>query len=132
MAGWWMLAHDGSALDCAKSPRKKLKQNVFWVDLEQALEGSEKASRTCVEGEREPEKLRCEFKYFLRGIRKEICAEDPLPLLPPMFEDGRRVNLLKLFWVMRERGGCDAVSEKSCGFRWPKSPGCWVRIFPRR
>lgn len=118
-----MLAQDGSALDCAKSPRKKLKQNFFWVDLEQALDGSDKASRTCVEGEREPDKLRCELECFLRGIRKEICAEEPFPPLPPpMLEDGRRVNLLKLFWVLR---GC-------ARFWWPKSPGCWVRIFPRR
>ena len=35
-----MLA-DGSALDCVKTPEKKLKQNDFWVDLKSGSNGSD-------------------------------------------------------------------------------------------
>lgn len=106
-----MLADDGFALDCAKSPRKKLSSNCLCVDLKPASKGSDKASEARIEGVEEADKLQCEFEAFLRGFFKEICPQDPFRPLPPMLGDGQRVDLLKLLLVVRENGGYDAISE---------------------
>jgi hypothetical protein len=111
MAGWSMLADDGSALDCAKTPQKKLKPEGFLVDLETAPKGSDKASEALVQGKGVPDKLRFEFEEFLRGFGEEICAQEPFRPLPPMLGDGQRLDLLKLFFVVRQKGGYQAVSE---------------------
>ncbi|XP_059457719.1 AT-rich interactive domain-containing protein 2 isoform X2 [Corylus avellana] len=99
-----MLADDGSALDCAKSPHKKLKP-------EPASKGSDKASEALVEGEGVLDKLRFESEEFLLGFGEEICAQEPFRPLPPMLGDGQRLDLLKLFLVVRQKGGYHAVSE---------------------
>lgn len=106
-----MLADDGSSLDCAKPPQKKLKLEDFLVDLEPDSKGSDKASEVLVEGEGVPDKLRFEFEEFLRGFGEEICAQEPFRPLPPMLGDGQRLDLLKLFLVVRQKGGYHAVSE---------------------
>ncbi|KAE7999478.1 hypothetical protein FH972_003902 [Carpinus fangiana] len=99
-----MLADDGSALDCAKPPQKKLKP-------EPDSKGSGKASEALVEGEGVLDKLRFEFEEFLRGFGEEICAQQRFRPLPPMLGDGQRLDLLKLFLVVRQKGGYHAVSE---------------------
>lgn len=106
-----MLADDGSSLDCAKPPQKKLKLEDFLVDLEPDSKGSDKASEVLVEGEGVPDKLRFEFEEFLRSFGEEICAQEPFRPLPPMLGDGQRLDLLKLFLVVRQKGGYHAVSE---------------------
>lgn len=91
-------AADGSGLDCAKSPEKKLKSSGFWVDLKSA-------------SKLESDQLRCEFEGLLRRFTKEICAQDSFRPLPPMLGDGQRVDLLKLFLAVRENGGYNFVSR---------------------
>ncbi|KAM3684852.1 hypothetical protein ACB098_11G076800 [Castanea mollissima] len=97
-----MLA-DGSALDCVKTPEKKLKQNDFWVDLKPGSNGSDIQLGS--------DKLRCEFEGFLVRFGKEICGRDCFRPLPPMLGDGQRVDLLKLLFAVRENGGCKVVSD---------------------
>ena len=58
-----MLAN-GSALDCVKTPEKKLKQNNFWADLKSGSNGSDI--------QLDSDKLQCEFKGFLLHFGKEI------------------------------------------------------------
>ncbi|KAK6285687.1 hypothetical protein POUND7_011866 [Theobroma cacao] len=101
MAGWSMRA-DGSSLDCAKTP-EKLEPAGYWVDLEPFSEGSFLKS--------EPDKLRFWFNKFLASFLKEICAQGCFWPLPPMLGDGQPVDLFKLFLVVREKGGYNAVSE---------------------
>ncbi|KAG6725447.1 hypothetical protein I3842_02G032800 [Carya illinoinensis] len=110
LSRWSMLADDGSAVDCDKSPSKKLKPS-FCVDLEPDWKVSNKFSEACAESERELDKLRCDFEGFLRGFGKEICTQNTFRPLPLMLGDGQHVDLLKLFLVVREKGGWNAVSE---------------------
>ncbi|KAL6290320.1 hypothetical protein ACE6H2_007830 [Prunus campanulata] len=118
MAGWSMVA-DGSALDCAKTPKKN-ETDGFSVDLEPPSEAPER----CVLDV--PDKLRCWFDQLLGVFLKEISAQGLLRPLPPMIGNGQRVDLLKLFWVVRKRGGFDTISKirvwdlvaKECGLGW--------------
>ncbi|CAB4300445.1 unnamed protein product [Prunus armeniaca] len=67
MAGWSMVA-DGSALDCAKTPKKN-ETDGFSVDLEPQSEAPER----CVLDV--PHKLRCWFDQLLGVFLKEISAQ---------------------------------------------------------
>ncbi|OMO78754.1 hypothetical protein CCACVL1_14103 [Corchorus capsularis] len=100
MAGWSMTA-DGSSLDCAKIP-ENLQHSGTWVDLETSSEGSFLES--------EPDKFRFSFNKILESFLREICAQGCFWPLPPMLGDGKPVDLLKLFLVVREKGGYDVVS----------------------
>ncbi|KAL6130965.1 hypothetical protein ACLB2K_069343 [Fragaria x ananassa] len=92
MAGWSMLA-DGSVLDCGK----KEESDCF------------SESKRCVSGL--PDKLRSWFDQFLGVLLREICAKDSARPLPPMLGNGQRVDLFKLFWAVRKKGGFDCVSD---------------------
>ena len=104
-----MLA-DGSALDCVKTPEKKLKQNDFWVDLKPGSNGSDI--------QLDSDKLRCEFEGFLLRFGKEICGRDYFRPLPPMLGDGHCVDLLKLLFAVRENGGYNVVSEEGLWYKF--------------
>ncbi|KAJ9171404.1 hypothetical protein P3X46_014779 [Hevea brasiliensis] len=98
-----MISGDKCALDCCKTPQKKLQPKglLFALDPFSQLAGLKT----------EPDaKLRCQFDKCLNFFRKEICALDVA--FPPMFGDGQSVDLFKLFLIVRQKGGYDAVSNK--------------------
>ncbi|GAV64757.1 ARID domain-containing protein [Cephalotus follicularis] len=123
MAGWSMVVDDGSALDCtanSKTPSKRHDPNDLWVDLE--LQASGGSGPVIVETE-ENNKLRCWFDQYIRCFLKEIRAQDCFWPIPPMLGNGKPVDLFKLFLVVRENDGYEAVSKnglwelvaKECG-----------------
>ena len=93
---------DGSSLDCAKTP-EKLDPVGSWIDLNPFSKGSFLKS--------EPDKLRFWFNKFIGSFLNEICAQGCFWPLPPMLGDGQPVDLFKLFSVVRDKGGYNAVSE---------------------
>ncbi|MBA0846586.1 hypothetical protein Goshw_004172 [Gossypium schwendimanii] len=93
---------DESSLDCKKPP-ENLEPASSSIDLYPFSEGSFLKS--------EPDKLRFGFNKFLGLFLKEICAQGCVCSLPPMAEGGQPVDWLKLFLVVREKGGYNAVSE---------------------
>lgn len=100
---------DGSTLDCAKTP-KKLDSTGLVVDLQSVLEFKPDkllhSSSEVLIG-----KLRCWFDQCLGVFLEEICAKDTFRPLPPMLRNGQCVDLFKIFSLVREKGGCNAVSE---------------------
>ncbi|KAF8380199.1 hypothetical protein HHK36_027681 [Tetracentron sinense] len=100
MAGWSILT-DGCALDCNEI-LQNLQSNGFCLDLDSSLKGD-------VDGGKD--KLRCLFDQILSVFLKEISVSKDSRPLPAMLGDGRSVDLFKLFWVVRERGGYDSVSK---------------------
>ncbi|XP_068329546.1 AT-rich interactive domain-containing protein 1-like isoform X1 [Pyrus communis] len=103
MAGWSWVAGE-SALDCAETPKEDRTD-----DSSADLELPPKAPKRFVLDV--PDKLRCWFDQFLGVFLKEISAQDLLRPLPPMIGNGQRVDLLKLFWIVRRRGGFRGLSE---------------------
>ncbi|KAM1816257.1 hypothetical protein ACFX12_000687 [Malus domestica] len=103
MAGWSWLAEE-SALDCNETPKEDPTDGSS-ADLEPPPKSPKRFVFYV------PDKLRCWFDQFLGGFLKEICAQDLLRPLPPMISNGQRVDLLKLFWVVRRRGGFLVLSE---------------------
>ncbi|XP_031275789.1 AT-rich interactive domain-containing protein 1 isoform X1 [Pistacia vera] len=101
MAGWSMVAN-GSVVDCGQrtSKQKNLEAKGLGIDFEPS---SEESKLKC-------KKLRLCFDQFLRFFLKQIYAQDSLRPLPPMLKDGQPIDLLKLFLVVREKGGYDKVS----------------------
>ncbi|MBA0640092.1 hypothetical protein Goklo_023065 [Gossypium klotzschianum] len=93
---------DESSLDCKKPP-ENLEPAGSSIDLYPFSERSFLKS--------EPDKLRFGFNKFLGLFLKEICAQGCVCSLPPMAEGGQPVDWLKLFLVVREKGGYNAVSE---------------------
>ncbi|KAG4192189.1 hypothetical protein ERO13_A07G141700v2 [Gossypium hirsutum] len=93
---------DESSLDCKKPP-ENLEPAGSSIGLDPFSEGSFLKS--------EPDKLRFGFNKFLGLFLKEICAQGCVCSLPPMAEGGQPVDWLKLFLVVREKGGYNAVSE---------------------
>ncbi|XP_020538495.1 AT-rich interactive domain-containing protein 1 isoform X2 [Jatropha curcas] len=102
MAGWSMIAGDRCALDSSKTPQKELHQEGF-LD---GLDPFSQLSRLTTDSDA---KLRCQFDNCLKSLRKEICVLDSA--FPPMLGDGQPVDLLKLFLLVREKGGYDVVSK---------------------
>ncbi|KAK9280679.1 hypothetical protein L1049_014377 [Liquidambar formosana] len=101
MAGWSRIA-DGSVLDCSKT-LQKVQTKAFCFELDPDLKG------LGVEGE--SDKLRCLFNQFTYILLQEICTGNSFRPLRPMLGDGRYVDLFKLFLIVREKGGYDAVSK---------------------
>ena len=97
--GWSMRA-DGSSLDCAKT-LEKLEPAL--VDLDPFSEGLFLKS--------EPDKIRFWFNKFLGLFLKEVCAQGCYRPLPPLLADGQPVDLFKLFLVVSENDGYNAVSK---------------------
>ncbi|KAJ7951162.1 AT-rich interactive domain protein [Quillaja saponaria] len=111
------MVAEKSVFGCAKT-HHKLEPNGFSVKLEPASEGRggevegkpDKPSGGC-RTKNEQDKLRYWFDQFLRIFLKEICAGDSFQRNPTMSGNGQCVDLYKLFMVVREKGGYDAVSE---------------------
>lgn len=100
-----MITDDGCALDCSKTPKKKLQPHGFCIDLKPSSKGPGLKNN-------HDNKLRRCFDSFLKYFLKEIYALDSgFWPLPPMLGDGKCVDLLKLFLVVRENGGYEAVSK---------------------
>lgn len=93
---------DGSALDCIETLEPR--ENRLWFLLEP---GSERI----VEGRCGINELRCSFDQILGPFLKQICGHDSYRSLPPMLDNGQCVDLFKLFWLVKEKGGYSAVSE---------------------
>ncbi|KAI4328813.1 hypothetical protein L6164_021139 [Bauhinia variegata] len=116
MAGWSQL-DDGSTLDFVVTP-SKFKAEGFFVDLRPVSEGGlvrveaspDNTSIECVLSGFS-DKLQCRFDHFLRGALEEICSKKYYRPIPPMLGNGQQVNLQKLFVVVKQKGGYDAVSE---------------------
>ncbi|XP_021894019.1 AT-rich interactive domain-containing protein 1 isoform X2 [Carica papaya] len=98
MAGWAIVV-DGSSLDCGKTS-SELKSNSFWVTLQPPSGLGPEANN-----------LPYCFYLLIRSFLKGVCALGSSRPLPPMLGDGQSVDLLKLFLLVREKGGYDAVSE---------------------
>ncbi|KAJ1403521.1 SANT/Myb domain [Sesbania bispinosa] len=57
------------------------------------------------------DEVRCRFEVFLAEFLREICptSRSCFRPFPPMLGDGQRVDLFKLFTVVKGKGGYDAV-----------------------
>ncbi|KAJ1429582.1 ARID DNA-binding domain [Sesbania bispinosa] len=57
------------------------------------------------------DQVRCRFEVFLAEFLREICptSRSCFRPFPPMLGDGQRVDLFKLFTVVKGKGGYDAV-----------------------
>lgn len=94
MAGWSRIANE-AVVDCWKTPQK-VYTNGLRVEFEPCLK------RCAVETR--PDKLRCLFNELFTGNNYR-------PFLP-MLGDGISVDLFKLFFIVREKGGYDTVSKQ--------------------
>ncbi|XP_038995535.1 AT-rich interactive domain-containing protein 1-like [Hibiscus syriacus] len=93
---------DESSVDCKKIPEKQDPASPS-IALDSFSEGSFLKS--------EPDKFSFWFNKFLGLFLKEICSQGCVCSLPAMPEDEQPVDWLKLFLVVREKGGYNAVSE---------------------
>ncbi|XP_042491372.1 AT-rich interactive domain-containing protein 2-like [Macadamia integrifolia] len=100
MAGWSILA-DGSVVECLEILHY-LQSNGFCLGLDASLKGSLSGCK---------DKLRCLFDHILTVFLKDICIGHELRCLPSMLGDGQCVDLFKLFWVVRHKGGYDCVCK---------------------
>ncbi|XP_043718360.1 AT-rich interactive domain-containing protein 2-like isoform X2 [Telopea speciosissima] len=100
MAGWSILA-DGSVLECLEIVRY-LQSNGFCLGLDASVNESLSGCK---------DKLRCLFDHILTVFLKEISTGQELRSLPSMLGDGQCVDLFKLFWVVRHKGGYDCVCK---------------------
>lgn len=88
-------------LDSAKTAPEKIVANWFWVDLVLNSKRSEHVYQ-----------LRACFDKFLESFLREICGLDScLWILPPMLRNGQFADLLRLFFVVRAKGGYNVVSK---------------------
>ncbi|KAI9173669.1 hypothetical protein LWI28_004671 [Acer negundo] len=56
-------------------------------------------------------KLKCLFDQVLSVFLNEVAGRGCMRPMPPKLGDGPEMDLFKLFWVVRERGGFGMVSE---------------------
>ncbi|KAF9615315.1 hypothetical protein IFM89_022731 [Coptis chinensis] len=104
MAGWSILSN-GSVLDYLEI-LQKLQNHGFCLDLD--MDSLKMNSNDC--GSKDG-KLRYLFDHILSVFLKNISVTDCFRPLPVMLGDGQCVDLFKLFWVVREKGGLDFVSK---------------------
>ncbi|XP_057977552.1 AT-rich interactive domain-containing protein 2 [Malania oleifera] len=102
MAGWPILTN-GSALDCVEIIRT-FRSIGFCLDIDSSVEGG---TGNCYD------KLRCLFDQILSVFLKEVVRKECIRPSPVMLGDGRAVDLFKLFWDARKRGGYDSVSKNN-------------------
>ncbi|KAK9277608.1 hypothetical protein L1049_007154 [Liquidambar formosana] len=104
MAGWSILSN-GSGLDCVEIIRtlQSCSRRCFGVDhaVKGSLDGCDDYK----------DELRCLFDQVLSVFLKEIASKGSVRPIPAMLGDGRCLDLFKLFWVVRERGGYEWVSK---------------------
>ncbi|KAL5727310.1 hypothetical protein ACHQM5_000520 [Ranunculus cassubicifolius] len=97
------LLENGSALDYLEI-LQTLQSNGVCIDLDvNSLKGSKDVGNGNM--------LRKLFDQFLSGFLKEISASQSVLPLPAMLGDGKCVDLFKLFWVVREKGGYESVTK---------------------
>ncbi|CAK7348860.1 unnamed protein product [Dovyalis caffra] len=119
MAGWSMIAN-GSA----KKSQRKIAPDGFWVDLEPNSKVSVLKSQLDYE-------LRSCFDEFLESFFKEICGLDScLEILPPMLGNGQFLDLLKLFLVVRDKGGYDGVTKNGLWDLVAQESGFGLKLGP--
>lgn len=75
----------------------------FCSDLDPGFEGSGNVV--------EENKFRCLFDCILTEFLKSTCKIECFRPLPPMLGSGETVDLVKLYLVVREKGGYETVSE---------------------
>ncbi|KAF3972055.1 hypothetical protein CMV_004406 [Castanea mollissima] len=111
MAGWSTLTN-GSALDCREianayqsnglylsNDNNSVKDGVFVGEVDEFHDDYE-------------DKLRTLFDQVLLVFLKDISSKGVFRSFPAMLGDGRSLDLFKLFWGVRKRGGFDRVSKK--------------------
>lgn len=94
----WSVPRNGSVLDCGETDVSCETDGVS-VDI---------GNTNSVKG---TDKLQVLFDQVLLIFMKEITGNECVRPIPPMLGDGRSVNLLKLFWVVRQKGGYEWVSD---------------------
>ncbi|XVF73159.1 hypothetical protein PTKIN_Ptkin12aG0179000 [Pterospermum kingtungense] len=109
------MRDDGSSLDCAETLEK-----LTWIDIEPFPKGSLLKS--------EPDKLNFWFNKFVGSFLKAICAQSCFWPIPPMLGDGQHVDLFKLFLVVRDKGGYNAVSENGLWDLVAKESGLGLNV----
>lgn len=138
------VLENGSRLDYLEI-LQTLQNNGVGLDLDvDSLKVSEGSSKDT--------KLRDLFDQFLSRFLKEISLSDSMRPLPAMVGDGKSIDLFKLFWVVREKGGYDFVSKcaqwglvaeeiglgssfassvKLCYFKYLDALDRWIRCFQK-
>ncbi|PIA49282.1 hypothetical protein AQUCO_01300260v1 [Aquilegia coerulea] len=106
MAGWSILGN-GSAFDYYEI-LQHLQKNGLCLDLDL---NSLKMSNDGGVGVGKDNKLRDMFDQILSVFLKVISLREKFLPLPLMIGDGQSVDLFKLFWVVREKGGFESVSK---------------------
>lgn len=106
MAGWWSKIPDSgsgslSVLDCLKTLQKAQTKELL-LNLKLSSKGSAKSYET--------DKLRHVFNQLVSSFLSDICGSHFRPS-PPMLGNGQAVDLLKLYLVVREKGGFESVSR---------------------
>ncbi|XXG88139.1 hypothetical protein AAC387_Pa12g0389 [Persea americana] len=91
MAGWSLFS-DGSSSDSAET-LQNLRTNGIFQDSD------------------ETSKFRCLFHLIHSHFRKEISPKLEILPLPVAMGDGHSVDLFKLYWIVKEKGGYDSVTE---------------------
>ncbi|GAB2271730.1 hypothetical protein Dimus_006561 [Dionaea muscipula] len=97
----------GRAIDCGlarcKSSHKLQETSNFCIGLKQSV-------NSCVMFE--TARYRSWFNEFVSLFLTEICPSDSFRPFPPRLGNGQSVDLLKLFFIVKEKGGYDSVSER--------------------
>ncbi|KAL2478746.1 AT-rich interactive domain-containing protein 1 [Forsythia ovata] len=115
MTGWCKKV-GGSRVGIFNTPKKVQKTEPCLKNFANIEENGEKNS---------DKKLKCLFTDFLEVFLKEVSGGSSFRPLPPLIFDGQEVDLFKLFFVVRERGGYESVSRngswglvsEECGFK---------------
>lgn len=142
----------------AKSPALENGSCLDYLEILQTLQNNgvgldlDVDSLKVSEGSSTDTKLRDLFDQFLSRFLKEISLSDSMRPLPAMVGDGKCIDLFKLFWVVREKGGYDFVSKcaqwglvaaeiglgsifassvKLCYFKYLDALDRWIRCFQK-
>ncbi|KAF5179818.1 At-rich interactive domain-containing protein [Thalictrum thalictroides] len=109
MAGWSILGN-GSAFDYFEI-LQHLQKNGFYLDFDLNSLKMSNDGGVVGGGSGKDNKLRDMFDQILSVFMKEISVRENILPLPVLLGDGQSVDLFKLFWVVREKGGFDLVSK---------------------
>ncbi|CBI34361.3 unnamed protein product, partial [Vitis vinifera] len=95
----WSVPRNGSVLDCGETGGS-CETDGICVDIgnNNSLNGTDK--------------LQVLFDQVLLIFMKEVLGNECVRPIPAMLGDGRSVDLFKLFWVVRGKGGYEWVSDK--------------------
>ncbi|KAL8150420.1 hypothetical protein V2J09_020228 [Rumex salicifolius] len=101
MAGLSTL-RDGNGVNCVENCQNKLRIRVDSVNLESVEEGKDE--------EHEMQVLRGLFDQVLVAFVRD--AKNVFRPIPALIGDGRSIDLFRLFYMVRERGGFHSVSRE--------------------